>query len=79
VADSVTFTGALYQPLAQAPPLQAMAVAGGVLSIWICWEFAGSALPTVSTEKNFTVAVAGTVNGPVYTVLDVVGAEPSVV
>jgi hypothetical protein len=30
-------------------------------------------------EKNFTVDVPGTENGPVYTVLEVVGVEPSVV
>jgi len=39
----------------------------------------GSALPALSTEKNFTVLVLDTVNAPVYTVLDVVGVEPSVV
>jgi hypothetical protein len=38
-----------------------------------------SALPALSTEKNFTVDVPATVNGAVYCVLNVVGAEPSVV
>jgi hypothetical protein len=38
-----------------------------------------SALPAVSTEKNFTVDVLATVNAAVYRVLAVVGVDPSVV
>ena len=54
-------------------------VLGAVVSTWICCELTCSALPAVSVEKNSTIAEAGTVNGPVYTVLDVVGSDPSVV
>ena len=38
-----------------------------------------SALPARSVEKNLTVVFFLTVNEPVYTVLDVVGVDPSVV
>ena len=43
------------------------------------WVFGCSELPARSVEKNFTVVFCLTVNGPVYTGLDVVGADPSVV
>ena len=45
----------------------------------IAWDFGCSALPARSVEKNFTVVFCLTVNGPVYTGLDVVGVDPSVV
>ena len=45
----------------------------------IACELTCSALPARSVEKNFTVVFFLTVNGPVYTVLDVVGVDPSVV
>ena len=77
--DRATVTAALYQPPEHAEPLQAIDVAGAVVPIWICCDLTCSALPALSTEKNSTSAVAGTVNGPVYTVLEVVGSVPSVV
>jgi hypothetical protein len=43
--------------------LHEMVVAGAVVPIWICWELTDSTLPSVSVEKNFTVAVLGMVNG----------------
>src|SRR6266702_1524359 len=78
-AGSGVLTDALYHPVEHAAPLQEIIVVGAAASIWICCDFTGSAFPAVSTEKNFTVDVPGTVNAPVYTVLDVVGVEPSVV
>ena len=39
--------------------------------------FVGSILPTLSRARYFTVAVAETVNGPLYAVLESVGSEPS--
>jgi hypothetical protein len=48
-----------------AEPLQDAVVVGGEVSTWICWDFAPSVLPALSTEKNLTVVVLATVNGPV--------------
>ena len=80
VGLSATVTGVVrYQPVEQADPLQEMVVAGFSVSIWISWDFTASALPALSVAKNFTVAVADTVNGVVYAVLDVVGVVPLVV
>ncbi len=45
----------------------------------IACEFGCSALPARSVEKKFTVVFCLTVNGPAYTVLEVVGVDPSVV
>jgi hypothetical protein len=62
--------------------LQVMVVVGAVVSgacTWICCDFTASAFPATSVEKNFTVDVDETVNGPEYPVLDVVGVDPSVV
>jgi hypothetical protein len=46
---------------------------------WTCSDCGCSALPARSVEKNPTDEVWVSVNGPVYTVLDVVGVDPSVV
>ena len=45
----------------------------------IACDLGCSAFPARSVEKNCTVVFCRTVNGPVYTVLDVVGVDPSVV
>jgi hypothetical protein len=79
VAVSATETVAAYQPVEQALPLHVAVVAGGVPSTCTSCDFAPSALPRLSTEKNLTVAVPGSENGPVYLVLEVVGVLPSVV
>src|SRR5665647_2606760 len=44
-----------------------------------CCVFTCSTLPGLSTEKNLNVVGELMVNGREYTVLDVVGVEPSVV
>jgi hypothetical protein len=64
--------------VAQVASLHRIVVAGAVLSIWMVWELTVSALPALSTEKNFTVEVLDTENAPVYLVLDVVGVDPLV-
>jgi len=80
LAERLTVTGAvLYQPVEHAAELHEMVVVGAAVSIWISCDLTASVFPALSTEKNFTVDVVDTVNAPVYTVLDVVGVEPSVV
>jgi hypothetical protein len=66
VAVRPTTTALLYQPVEQAVLLQLAVVVGGELSSWIDWEFTASVLPALSTEKNLTVDVLATWNGPVY-------------
>lgn len=53
----------------------------GTATILTCCDWTGSALPELSTEKNWTLVVPGVfnVNAAVYFVLAVVGVEPSVV
>ena len=63
VAESATVT-ALYDP-SQAALLQLIVVVGAAVSIWIGCDLTASALPALSTEKNFTAEVLVTVNGAV--------------
>jgi hypothetical protein len=68
VAESETLTEAVYQPLEQAEPLQAIeedggVLSGGVVSTWISWLLVASTLPALSQARYFTVVVVGTVNG----------------
>jgi hypothetical protein len=80
VAERVTLTGVvLYQPVVHAAPLHRIVVVGAAVSTWTAWDLTASVLPVLSTEKNLTVLVLETWNGPAYTVLDVVGVEPLVV
>ena len=60
-------------------PAPSAAPVGATVSIFTASEVGVSALPRLSTEKNRTVAVADTVNGPVYRVDAVVGVLPFVV
>jgi hypothetical protein len=53
VAESVTVTADLYQPLEQAAPLHAIVVTGPAHAM--DWDFVVSALPATSTDWYFTV------------------------
>ena len=48
VAARVTEVGVFCQPPGQAAPLQLIVLVGGVVSIWISWVLAASALPALS-------------------------------
>ena len=52
---------------------------GGAGSIAMLCVRTGSTFPTASHARKATVAVAVSLNGPVYWGLDVVGVVPSVV
>ena len=65
--------------------LPVIASVGATLSMLTCWLFTASAFPALSKARYLTVAVADTVNAPLYvvpfgdTASDAVGVEPSVV
>jgi hypothetical protein len=68
VAESETLTEAVYQPLEQAEPLQAIeedggVLSGGVVSTWISWLLVASTLPATSQARYLTVVVVETVKG----------------
>jgi hypothetical protein len=72
-------TPAVYQPLEQALPLQAIDELGAAASIWISCVLVASTLPATSQARYLTVVVVETVKGFEYSGLAVVGSEPSVV
>jgi hypothetical protein len=78
-ADSVTDTAEEYAVLAHAVPLQEMVLVGAVESTFTVALCTASALFATSVLKYLIVVVVGTLNAALYTVLDVVGEEPSVV
>ena len=41
-----------------------IATVGAIVSIWISCDFVSSTFPTLSQARYFTVAVAGTLKGP---------------
>ena len=69
----------MYCPTVPLSKVSATRVATGTMVT--CWLCTASAFPALSVEKNCTVVFprAVTWNGAEYTVLDVVGVEPSVV
>ncbi len=80
VAERVSDTDEVCQPGPQVEPSHDAVVVGGAVSATTTvtvWDCGASTLPATSVEKYLTVVVAGTENGPVYTVLEVVGVLPS--
>jgi hypothetical protein len=69
-AERLTLTDAVYQPLEQIPPLQAIEDVGDVVSTGVAetlinCEFVASTVPALSHARYFIVAVDEMLNVPV--------------